>query len=224
MAEPNILQLQGTETVKAPSKPGIYAWYYRPLAVTAQNVARVADSFGQFVDNPAHASTEIKLRYNMKWEGEALLTVKHGTGRPARELMKNIVEEGGDFFANFIRHAMVPYFARPIYIGIAKDLYERVHKQHAETLARYWQLDSDISRYLSAHPEADVQGVMRALDLKHSFALEARVRCLAPRDLVAFICPTETLPAGDENSPDPSPRRALEQVLQLLADPVCGRQ
>jgi hypothetical protein len=78
-------------------------------------------------------------------------------------------------------------------------------------------------------PDASVDDVMKALNMEHSFALEARVRNISPNDLIVYAYPTTDIPLDSEDSENseedkPSLRRNLERVLQILTDPVCGRR
>jgi hypothetical protein len=145
-------------------------------------------------------------------------------------LINACVKEGREFFLEFFQSPFVQYFTRPIYIGIAKNLNARVYQQHFMQLGEVWEDSSPVSRLLSRGDKLSVQQVMKRLDLKHSFALEARVRSIAPRDLEAHIFRTDKLPTGIEDTEDEegcggaAARRALERILQLVADPICGRR
>jgi len=131
------------------------------------------------------------------------------------------------FLEHFFASHYFAHFCRPIYIGIAKNLYDRVYCQHYVSLTDYWQDESGVSRYLSANGDATVQQVMDTLDLSHSFALEARVRGIAPSELSVSILETDQIPdsiGSDATNNESTTRRALERLLQLLADPICGRR
>jgi hypothetical protein len=129
---------------------------------------------------------------------------------------------------SFLSSETLVLFTRPIYIGIAVDLYERVYVQHYQLMDQLWQDQSDVSRFLSAYPGADVEAVTRQLGVPHSFALEARVRGLPLRDLLVHIWAMESLSGFDATSTQDTgsgkPREVLEKLLHLLADPVCGRR
>ena len=112
---------------------------------------------------------------------------------------------------------MVPYFAKPLYIGIdTKNLHRRI-KEHYDLLDQLWNPNSVISKYLAGHPNATLEEVLKELNLTHSFAVEARVKEITLRDLVVCVYQIERLDSPDE-------LKKLEHILQLLADPICGRR
>ena len=172
-------------------------------------------------------AASVRVRYGVRFDGEVELETLYGSdGLPAASVIADAMDGSGDFVRTFIQSLMTPIFAKPLYIGISKDLYSRVYKTHYLDLVDLWDPGSSLSRYLSAHQNMPVQVAMESLGLSHSFAVEARVRGLHPRDLVVFVCPLETPgPLADSANDDDSPTlRSLEQVLQLLADPICGRR
>jgi len=92
-------------------------------------------------------------------------------------------------------------------------------------LVANWEYDSAVSRFLRATPGASVEMVMSQTGQGHSFALEARVRGVLPRDLMAYAYELPELAgANDGDQDEQSGRRALERLLQLITDPVCGRR
>lgn len=84
------------------------------------------------------------------------------------------------FMQWFFRSPQFVQFSRPVYIGIARNLYTRIYGQHFLSLTDYWDDHSRVSLYIRANSEASVQNVMDSLDIQHSFALEARVRVSPP--------------------------------------------
>ena len=83
------------------------------------------------------------------------------------------------------------------------------------------------SLFIAANSQTTVQNVLDRLDIPHSFALEARVRGISSKDLMVSVLETDEMPAGigpDTPTSDSSTRRALERLLQLLSDPICGRR
>ncbi len=65
------------------------------------------------------------------------------------------------------------------------------------------------------------------LQIKRSFALDARARGIATGDLIVYVYPTTefvTAITNDDDADEDSMRRSLERVLHLLTDPVCGRR
>jgi VanZ family protein len=230
MKLPEIFELQGGDIATAPHATGIYAWYYRPRVFYGDGKDGVAAAISQFMNTRTRLEAEVKVRYGLRFRGESDLDTLYGTDRvPAASVITDAVDKAGDFVKAFIQGLMTPHFAKPLYIGIAKVLHNRVYKDHYLDLCNLWDSSSSVSRYLSSHRDASIHDVLTDLRLNHSFAIEARVRNLAPRDLVVFVCPTKellkiedaTAADGGEDSPV---LRTLEQVLQLLADPICGRR
>ena len=217
----------GMQIARIPKVSGLYAWYYRPLTMDTQAVTKTLSSF---LDAPAEVVTEIQMRYGVRLLSKSNLNLVYGQERRAgAEVIAEAVACADAFLENLFKSGLIEFFTRPIYIGIAKNLYQRVYTQHYESLDKLWNDDSAVSKHLNLFPDATVQSTMDKLNIPHSFALEARVRRIAPRDLVVHIYQTDNLPAGigpDSEYPesDPAPRRALEQLLQLVADPVCGRR
>ena len=231
MAE-SIQHFPGSRAADVPATPGLYAWYYRPLALANQQDEHIASILGRFLDDPGRLQAQIDLRYHLHWEGQTTLQAWHGTDRRSvPSLVETALSRNSEFFRLFLSQQMTPIFSRPIYIGISNNLQRRVFHEHYQSLVGYWDTGSALSRFLNNRPQSSVQDVMEALGLSHSFALEARVRGIAPRDLTVFICETrsvlslidgEGLPeAEQDNQPN---LRDVERVMQLLADPVCGRR
>ncbi len=118
-------------------------------------------------------------------------------------------------------------FSRPLYIGIAKSLNSRVYSQHYSDLVGYWDDSSEVHRFMSAEPNASVEQLAAALQLKRSFALEARARGIAAGDLIVYAYPTAEFVSAiseDGETDEEGMRRSLERVLHLLSDPICGRR
>jgi hypothetical protein len=227
---PEVKELQGDDIATAPKATGIYAWYYRPRVFYGAGTEGVVAAIGQFMNARTRLESEVKVRYGLRYRGESDLQALYGSDRiPASDLVAASVAAAGDFIKAFIQGLMTPCFAKPLYIGIAKVLFNRVYRDHYMDLCGLWESTSAVSRYLSSHQDASIHGVLSDLGLTHSFAIEARVRNLAPRDLVVYVCPTKDLlkldSASDSDDGEDSPLlRSLEQVLQLLADPICGRR
>lgn len=220
-------RFQGSQISKVPALPGLYAWYYKPLVIDEKSISR---NLSSFLNSTVKVSTEIEMRYGLKLVSKVFPSAEFGSQRQSpAEVVYQAVTQSGEFFSIFFNSGIVENFSRPIYIGIAKNLNNRVYNQHYSSLVSMYDIDSPINRYLSRHPNSTVQELMNSLDLPHSFALEARVKNLAPRDLSVSVFVTDQLPediGSDETDPDldSKSRRALERLLQLIADPVCGRR
>ncbi|GAA0575911.1 hypothetical protein GCM10009416_13280 [Craurococcus roseus] len=219
------LEFQGSRIAHVPEQPGLYAWYYRPTAVQRETTPA---TLARFLGGQARISTEIQQRYGVRVVGEVVGETLLGADRQAvGDAIVQAFEEAEPFLNWFFRSAQFAHFCRPVYIGIAKNLYERVYNQHYLSLAEYWEDTSRVSRFLAASELATVQEAMDRLDLPHSFALEARVRGVSPKDLMVSVLVTEDMPSAigpDSGTSDTSTRRALERLLQLLSDPICGRR
>ena len=203
-----IYEFQGSDIIDTPELPGIYAWYYRPRVLKN----REAKTLGRLITRPS--SIEIAMRYGLIWAVDSDVDVLYGAKRqPVSQVVSEAVVGGGDLMESFLQNLMVPCFATPLYIGIdTKNLRVRV-KHHYNSLTRFWDSDAPVSRYLAGHPDADVEEVLDRLSLDHSFAINARVKGITPIDLLVCVCPVET----------PVELRSLEKILQILADPICGR-
>lgn len=227
MPQMQITQYQGPQIASVPTHAGLYAWYYKPLVVDRETVGRTLSTF---LESPGEMATEIRMRYGVILEGRTNLSVTYGAQRQsAADVLDMAIERAGKFFSAFFTSKTLQLFTRPIYIGVAKNLYRRVYEQHYLALDEYWGVDNAINKFLISSPTSDVQSVMDRLDVQHSFAIEARVRGITPRDLTVHVYPTDELPADigpDSDNPlDDTPTRlALERIFQLLADPVCGRR
>ena len=206
-------EFQGSDIVDTPELPGIYAWYYRPPVFGH----REAKTLGRLITRPSSVKTEIVMRYGLMWEVDSDVNVLHGgkqKRQPADQVVVDAVVDDSSSITSFLQNLMVPYFATPLYIGIDnKNLRVRIN-MHYRSLNQHWEPQGPISKYLGDHPCADVEEVLNQLGLNHSFAINARVKGIAPRDLVVCACPLEV----------PAKLRDLEQILQILADPICGRK
>ena len=208
-----IIEFQGSRIVDIPQQQGIYAWYYRPSVLDNREV----ETLGKLITTPSSVKTEIAMRYDLMWGTNSNVDVLHGGKRKRQSVNKfvsEIIVDEGDLIKPFFKNLMIPYFAKPLYIGHTDNLYRRVYKEHYIPLTELWEPDDRINKYLEEHPNADVQDVLNQFDINHSFAINARVKGIAPKDLVVCICPIDL----------PGNLRDLEQILQILADPICGRK
>ena len=140
---------------------------------------------------------------------------------PSTNFLQKTIAKSDDTIKSFLLNFMVPHFTKPLYIGIhTTNLRERI-LQHRDLLTQLWDSESAVHQYLSVHPNATVEKVIKELnlnvpdrDLRHTFALNARVKGLTLRDLVVYAYPIQ----------NPEQLSSLEQILQLLTDPICGRR
>ncbi len=220
-------QYRGSQIARIPNAPGLYAWYYKPLVIDDRMISRTLASF---LEAPGEISTEIRMRYGVYMESKSRLDVAYGSQRKsATGVLEDAIGVAGRFFSDFFRSNELQLFTRPIYIGIAKNLRNRVYDQHYMALDEMWDVNSSINKYLTAVPDTTVQAIIDKFNLQHTFALEARVRGIATRDLIVHVFTTESLPEDigpdtDDPELDTNSRRALERIFQLVADPICGRR
>ena len=205
-----IYEFQGDNIIETPELPGIYAWYYRPRVLGDDE----AKTLGRLIARPSSVKTEIAGRYGLMWAVDSDVDVLYGAERqPVNQVVSEAVVGGDDLMESFLQNLMVPYFAKPLYIGIdTKNLHRRIN-EHYDLLDQQSDPNAPVSKYLAAHPNATVEEVLKRFELPHSFAAEARIKGIAPRDLVVYVCPIK----------DSGRLRDLERILQILADPICGR-
>lgn len=222
---PEYQVFQGSQVSNIPERPGLYAWYYRPASV---NPEATVNTLSRFFAPESTVTTVVRQRYGMQLVSRGMGEVVFGVDeQPITETVSAAFDKAGSFLQWFFRCPQFVQFSRPVYIGIARNLYERVYNQHFLTLTDYWDDHSRVSRFISANSQASVQNVMDSLDMPHSFALEARVRGISSTDLMASVLPTDDMPVtigSDTPSSESATRRSLERFLQLLSDPICGRR
>ena len=216
---------RGSRIALVPKDPGIYAWYYKP------RIARweaIAPQLLRLLDSSVQIRTVASLRYGLQLRSSAEGRIYYQSDRrELADVIDSMSEAERTMVVRFLTEEAFLSFSRPLYIGIARNLNKRVYDQHFSGLQAYWDDDSEVARYLRAEPAASVEEVASALQIKRSFALEARTRGIAPGDLLVYARPTSAFAAADtdeEDAPDDDLRRSLERVLQLLADPVCGKR
>lgn len=218
-------EFQGSRIAHVPEKPGLYAWYYRPTAIRRE---LMPDTIARFLCSDTPITTYIHHRYGLRVVAHAVGETFFGAEEQAvGDAVAAAFGAAEPFLDWFFRSDQFVHFCRPVYIGVARNLYERVYNQHYLSLSEFWQDTSRVSRYMAANNEVTVQNVMDWLGLQHSFALEARVRGLCSTDLMVSVLVTEEMPAAigsDTAASDSATRRALERLLQLLSDPICGRR
>jgi hypothetical protein len=218
-------EFQGSQVANIPERSGLYAWYYRPASVSREITV---NTLARFFAPESSVTTIVNQRYGMHLVSKAMGEVLFGSDQQSvSDALSSAYEMAGPFMQWFFRSPQFVNFSRPVYIGIAKNLYERVYGQHFLSLTDYWDDKSRVSRFISANSQASVQRVMDSLDIQHSFALEARVRGISSTDLMVSVLPTDDMPGtigSDNSSSESSTRRSLERFLQLLSDPICGRR
>jgi hypothetical protein len=219
------VQFQSSQVHRVPELSGLYAWHYKPLVIESQNLSQTISSF---FDSPGAITNEIGLRYGMYMISESKLSIVYGSQQQSiAEVVHFAATNADQFLIDFFKSELAQVFTRPVYVGIARNLHKRIN-QHYNLLQDMWDDNSPVSRYMSAKPDSSVQEIMDKLSLQHSFSLEARVKKIPTRDLAVNIFTTNKLPSdigSDDGTQDESvARRSLERLLQLIADPICGRR
>lgn len=222
---PEYQEFQGSQVANIPERPGLYAWYYRPASIDREITV---NTLSRFFTPESSVTTVVSQRYGMQLMAKAVGEVVFGADQePVIDALTIAFDNAGPFMQWFFRSPQFVHFSRPVYIGVARNLYNRVYGQHYLALTDYWDDESRVSRFISANSTASVQNVMDSLDLNHSFALEARVRGICSTDLMVSVLPTDDMLGAigpDTSSSETATRRSLERFLQLLSDPICGRR
>jgi hypothetical protein len=210
-----------------PKVSGIYAWYFSPNIF---NLNSSSDVFAQIArQSEVGYELSLNLRYGMRAKSKGVTNVSV-SGRSVNDVLSENMPIAGNFLESLVESGDMPMFTRPLYIGIAKNLYERVFKQHYRKVTDYWDPRSNVSIYLENNSDYSVQDVIDNTLESHSFALESRVRKIPARDLIVVVHKIPDLKAvdiGDDKEveeDDSEQRRALEKVLHYLTDPICGRK
>lgn len=204
--------------------PGCYSWYYR-LELASRDIQACLQQVGQaespeaknaiieaflrqrlfkhYTETPYRVSLEGRLK--PPYEGDV-----HNQFRVSSSLLQRIAEDPERLFRlKTLLFESVPIFASPIYIGVAKDLRQRLlrHKSLIEKFANAAAIGV---------VEADTQEAPDEETAKdHSFAREvASIRKFSSANLVVYTFPIEI---------DEHVRYDLENVLNRINYPLCGR-
>lgn len=224
-ARTSFQEFQGSRVSYVPDKPSLYAWYYRPTSIHRESTPV---TLTRFLSSETRITTHVHQRYGIRTIGQSIGETFLGAEQQAvGAAVAEAFNEAEPFLDWFFRSEQFVHFCRPVYIGVARDLYERVYRQHYLSLTDYWDDTSQVSRFIAANSQTTVQNIMDRLDIPHSFALEARVRGISSKDLMVSVLETDEMPPGigpDTPTSDSLTRRAFERLLQLLSDPICGRR
>ena len=226
-----IAKFRGSEVANVAEMPGIYSWYYVPDVPPTAISQKVRPVLESFIVEARRAELTIFDSYRTNLVGRTEVR-REPTGREKSlsdilmNLMSNsLVQE------RLVSKEFVTTFCRPIYVGISRrPLRSRLFNEHILTLDELWDESSPVSRFLSARNQGvAVDDVAESLGIGHSFALDARVRGIRTRDLLAHVMylSTDYIKAvGPDDPTDASTDtslRDLERLLHLLSFPVCGR-
>lgn len=219
---------QADQTYEAPEVPGVYGWYYAP---TFTNEAEFTKQIAALCISAGPIEGRVTIDY-----GVSLLYRSIAQPRYSDESEHALIGEALKSHLPAVRNAfesfLVPFFTRPIYIGMAKSLRSRLYTDHYKELVEYWEPTHPASVFLASYTDTEncrvlVDKIMSKFSLSHSFALEARVRGFSPRDLRAFFIETSDFEpaakAGLTGEQERATRRAVERLFQLISLPICGR-
>jgi hypothetical protein len=200
-----------------PEKPGLYAWYHE-LAIPAADVDMCRDQLATATsrDECREIITECvqRLIFSQYAETDYQVELKgplkpryRGTIPYNQHLDQNFLDSLADD-ANRISHlaqalrSMTPYFASPIYIGVAKNSLKSRIKTHRKLIDEY-------------RDQADRRPALDSMDADHSFAYDAMIlRKFRPTDLRVYV-----MPLGEASTV----AMAAEYVLNRINFPLCGR-
>jgi hypothetical protein len=207
--------------MKAPSGPGVYAWYYKPCLAEADiqkatsEIAKASPKerlhlvkeflnkyvFGSFAEMPY--DVQITGQLKPKYEGK----VGH-VPQISESLLQRISNEPSrlEVLAKVLSKSM-PNFLSPIYIGSALILRKRL-EDHCKLIRKYRDgallYDHDLRSRLDESSCRD-----------HSFAHEVAItRRFDPNNLWVYVLEIDD---GETNAID------LENVLNRISFPLCGR-
>lgn len=215
------------ELMQAPELPGVYAWYYRielsdkdiTDCIASCNCAASDDErcavvrlflerrlFSYYREQPYQAvlTGPLKPTYSGLLENEMPISpslVTRLAAKPDRLwALKDLLQQS------------IPFFASPIYIGVAKNLRRRLLR-HKSLIERYQQSMAAGLMDPVADMDAEDDGER---DKDHSFAREvATSRRFATYNLVVHVMELET----DEDGL----RVDIENLLNRINYPLCGR-
>lgn len=213
---------QAEYTFDAPTAPGIYAWYLVPSPHSRENRQRVVNCL---CTGPSRVSTTVRMDYGLSLFAETTAVPQYSRANSDTEIISSTFTIFGASLHSALETFFSPYFARPIYIGMASNLKRRLFDEHVKSMFEYWLPDHPVSKYIMTNSAGDprslIDQIARDLALEHSFALEARVRGFAPSELRVWY--VETSEFEGTGASDIVARRSLERLLQMICLPVCGR-
>lgn len=214
------------ELNSAPEEPGVYAWYYQ-IELSRKDIQDCVDRVSQS-DSEAERREIVEsflerrlFRYYRETPYQVLM---RGPMKPtysgsisnqvtiSDSLVARIAEdpERLNGLRDLLRDS-VPFFSSPIYIGVAKNLRNRL-LQHKALIEKF----QNAQAYEDVPPPADAADEQaREAEKDHSFAREvSRIRDFATQYLVAYTMAFRV----DEHL-----RVDLENILNRINYPLCGR-
>lgn len=200
---------------QAPNAPGLYAWYHQIQLSTAdvetlavslrdldaiQRAAMAREFLTEHIFGPyQEADYDVELSGKLKPEYRGRLGHRP---RLSDLLVRLVADQPLELLKlKTILRGTIPFFASPIYIGVAtKSLRQRL-SSHRDLIRHYREVE----------PAAPIH----ADDEDHSFAYEAIcVRRLVPTELLVYAM---SLNANDKLA------KSAEYILNRINYPLCGR-
>lgn len=217
-----------------PNIGGIYAWSLEPA--NFNNILTIEKILNCYGNQELFIDLKTSLRYGISFNSEILANSSWGNACVASDLLHNLKQESLPVLKNFLNSHFTS-FSRPIYVGIAKNFYNRIYQGHAKKLENFWDLESEVSKYLANNQNVKIQEIIDKRIAKHSFSLQARLKEIAPRDLKVTIFPidnnlitqlnlidNEDEEDEEKNEIHKKTRRDIEKILHVLSDPILGRR
>ncbi len=213
--EPTPIPLRFDEVSQAPNEPGVYAWYHQ-IQLNSGDIAKFRQRLqdrsvterrelaGEFLMEHIfgpyrEADYDVAIRGKLKPEYHG--NVEH---RPRlSESLFSAIADGGHALDELrgVLSRTVPFFASPIYIGLASRLRHRL-TTHRRLINLYRE---------TRHSEPE-----QTDSEDHSFAYEAVcVRRLLPSELIVYAMPLTSVSEQVVG--------AAEYILNRINYPLCGR-
>jgi hypothetical protein len=200
------------QIANAPNGPGIYAWYAKifisnaDLELFERNMfaaksageseeAVVKDALERFVFAPFH-ETDYTVDVSGQLKPNYSGTLKHSPS-VSRSLIDRLLQEPQRLreIAKLLE-SVVPHFTAPLYIGMARNLNDRLSK-HKALIEQFNEGRSDAAR-----------------DIESGFARQVVNRRLPPTKLQVAIAEVQTIAAEPQD---------LENILNRINFPIFGR-
>jgi hypothetical protein len=199
----------------APARPGLYAWYHQ-LSISSADIEAIVEQLTTARPELQHeivssflleqifrpyqeADYDVELKGRLKPEYRGRVTHQPKIS----ELLRSAIIESPQSLhvLKDVLAGIVPFFASPIYIGVAtKSLRQRLCT-HRDLLVRYRETEL---------VSADVPN-----DEDHSFAYEAVcVRRIVPTELLVYTMPVQI---------SEKMTKGAEYILNRINYPLCGR-
>lgn len=212
-----------------PLLPGLYAWYYQPR-LTQKDLATLFEKlqtqpekqarkvmlevflekflFSPYREPPYTASLNAPLR--PAYEGTL-----HAQTPVSEALVDRLEEEPTrlNHIKVVLEHTL-PWFASPIYIGMAKNLRNRL-RQHIRLIDQYLEQRTTAHDKFSER-EMPIDREDEDVSIAHSFAYEVVIqRNFDVNRLCVYYLPIDPLVSGIRND--------VENILNRINYPLCGR-